>query len=682
MSQRKTGRLRKRSILSSALTLVFLLVLAGLVAAGFAGRLAQSGGQRTTAVTQNASTGQSHTTKSIGHHFVVGQRLVYSLDYGSDSSYDLQSLFGQQQTTKQQAAPSSLAQSFETSAQGELTATVIKQEGGPEGGQEGQRVVVAYNLRQPKLRLVANGREVSAQAEAVSAVVSRPLFAEINSQGRVLSVLIEPGAGNLASTFARALLAATQFVTPDESAAGMQNWETLEEDTNGQYAARYESESEDSQAGLSSFRKTRLRYLRPRSQGRPNQPNRPNQVDAPTIIKSSGLMRAGFDFNQGRLVSLKGSESQTIFISGKAVARVNTTLSLNFVRSEKPTAIEMATLRREMESLARQIEAIPLSATSEEAAERNLYRSELGEAKFESLLGDLQKAESAADHRNDRLYLKFKALIYLHPESSVEIGKLIAKANGESFTMRTLTAALGSVGHAQAQQALINALRARSQDKAAVRLLIPALGEVSKPTPLAEEAMLGFAFNSTDAETASMAQLALGTMARSLAATEPDWAKNLVERFLKQLESASSEQAIRQWLLVLGNAGADSGLPVIARLTAHPAPNVRAAAVSSLRWLTDARADELLARVLIADSEAAVRSEAAAAFGYREMTAATFDAQKKAFQKDKSVNVRLALMKNLWRAQTAFPEARTLVETAAAKDESNEVRKQALAVMK
>jgi hypothetical protein len=663
MSQRKASQLRKGLFHSPGFALAFALILGALVAACFAAREAEPD-RRLTETAPSASP----AANPIIYRFVAGERLVYRLDYASSSGYDLQSLFGNQPPAKQPATPSSLAQSFETSAQGELTATVI--------GWQGGHVLIAYSLRQPKVSLTANGQEATAQAEAVSGALSRNLFAQVNAQGRVIAVLIEPGASNLAQTFARALLAATQFALPDEPAAGLQNWEAQEDDPNGQFVARYEAEAGDTQTGLRTFRKTRLRYLPPRRQGRPNQ------FDPQTTIKPSGHLTARFDFGNSRLVSLNGSEAQTILIANKTVARANTTLSLNFVRSETTPSTELAALRRENEAREKQTAALPLSATSEEAGERAIHAAELGEATLESLLASLAKAESAPDHHNDRLYLKFKALIYLHPESSVEIGKILAKAGAESFTMRTLTAALGAVGHAQAQSALVNAMRARPQDNAALRLFIPALGEASKPTPLAEAALRDLAFSSSDREAASMAQLALGAMAQTLATTAPERAQSLVERFLKELASASSEPAIRQWLLVLGNAGAEQSLPAIARFTDHSAPGVRAAAASSLRWIEDPRADELLAGALTADPEAAVRSEAAAALSSREMNTATFEAQKKAFQTDKAVNVRLTLLRNLWRAQGTFPEARRLVETAAAKDESKEVRKQAQATMR
>jgi hypothetical protein len=63
------------------------------------------------------------------------------------------------------------------------------------------------------------------------------------------------------------------------------------------------------------------------------------------------------------------------------------------------------------------------------------------------------------------------------------------------------------------------------------------------------------------------------------------------------------------------------------------------------------------------------------------MTAATFAAQKQAFLKDKSDNVRLAALRNLWQAHQAFPEVRRLVKQAALKDPSKEVRKAAAEIV-
>jgi sulfur relay (sulfurtransferase) DsrC/TusE family protein len=69
------------------------------------------------------------------------------------------------------------------------------------------------------------------------------------------------------------------------------------------------------------------------------------------------------------------------------------------------------------------------------------------------------------------------------------------------------------------------------------------------------------------------------------------------------------------------------------------------------------------------------------ALGFREMSAASFAEQKRIFLTDKEDQVRLAVLRNLWRAHQAFPEVRRLVKEAAGKDRSPEVRKAATAII-
>lgn len=87
---------------------------------------------------------------------------------------------------------------------------------------------------------------------------------------------------------------------------------------------------------------------------------------------------------------------------------------------------ELTTLRDANTKREKVAPAIALSATPTEAeVEAKIQRQELGDATLESLLADLEKAEASPDknQNNTSLYLKFKALIYLHPESSAALGK-------------------------------------------------------------------------------------------------------------------------------------------------------------------------------------------------------------------------------------------------------------------
>ena len=67
---------------------------------------------------------------------------------------------------------------------------------------------------------------------------------------------------------------------------------------------------------------------------------------------------------------------------------------------------------------------------SKEESEANIERTELRTATLESLLADLANLESSSGEKNEApLYLKFKALIYLNPESSAALGKILAIAH-------------------------------------------------------------------------------------------------------------------------------------------------------------------------------------------------------------------------------------------------------------
>ena len=80
---------------------------------------------------------------------------------------------------------------------------------------------------------------------------------------------------------------------------------------------------------------------------------------------------------------------------------------------------------------------------------------------------------------------------------------------------------------------------------------------------------------------------------------------------------------------------------------------------------------------LVNDRNTSVRQEAAIALGFRKVGDASFKAQKDVFLKERDVQVRLAVLNNLWKVKDAFPEVRRIVQTAAKRDGSKEVRKSA-----
>jgi hypothetical protein len=241
-----------------------------------------------------------------------------------------------------------------------------------------------------------------------------------------------------------------------------------------------------------------------------------------------------------------------------------------------------------------------------------------------------------------------------------------------------VSGALGAAGHAEAQAALASAIEEHARDWSTLATLIPELGGVRSPTPRAEEVLLKLAFGSPDFKIASTAQLAFGTAARNLGDSSPERSARITGRITKKLESAESENESEnekmQLLSALGNTGAARTLPVIKKFARESSPGLRAAALSALRLVNDNQADVLLARALTSDPDAAVRLDAAFTLGFREMNVATYRTQRRVFLNNRSVNVRLEVLQNLWRAHEAFPDVRQIIKRAATGDAAEEIR--------
>src|SRR5262249_42420986 len=218
-------------------------------------------------------------------------------------------LFNDQQSpgAKEKATSSNLDHSFRVIVRGELVVKVIEKNTGG--------FAIAYGLRSPPVRLDTDGQEAATEAQTVQTDLSKDVFADINPQGRVLAVRFDPATSKLSQSFARTLLASTQFVLPAEQVSDLHQWETQEDDPNGQYTARYQAEHDSSngtsgnpQANLLRIRKTKESYLQP------DRRVKPGELDVTTAISPQGSLVARFDLSEGHLVSLSGSESQiTVF---------------------------------------------------------------------------------------------------------------------------------------------------------------------------------------------------------------------------------------------------------------------------------------------------------------------------------------------------------------------------------
>src|SRR5262245_55945649 len=179
----------------------------------------------------NASTAEN----SAFYRYNVGERLVYAINYANRSTSDFQKVFARKESSgkMQKSAASTLAQSFSTRVQGNLTATVFDR--------KDDTILIAFSLRNAAVSIATNGQAAMAEAEMVKTDLSRAIFVQSDIQGRVISVRFDPSANSLSQGFARAVLAITQFVFPDDGkSSGLSRWEVQEDDTGGRCIASYE----------------------------------------------------------------------------------------------------------------------------------------------------------------------------------------------------------------------------------------------------------------------------------------------------------------------------------------------------------------------------------------------------------------------------------------------------------
>jgi HEAT repeat protein len=596
----------------------------------------------------------------VAYRLAPGQRWHYQLRYSGSGTVDVNSAIGGTNA----ADPGGQTQSFQSVVETELTLDVLEK--------DERRSLVAYSFPKSHVVLIMNGQPSPEAAAGIETELEQPVFAELDPEGRIQSLRFAPHTSDLSRNWLRSLLAGIQCVLPQD-ADRESGWETWEDSPHGRCGVVYQADP-DAPGGTVGLLRSRQEYQQPPAQRGVGSPH------MRCTFHPDGALRIAFDPHLGQVRTIEGSECFTTKVGGKVIGETESSISLKFVNKSNLPPAELVRLSRLAQDRAQETPAESLVATSASRGDRLLsQKQELGNATLESLLADLAREEKTAAEKRDHmpLYLKIKALIAVHPETSRPLGEVSSRAEAKSLTMRLVPAALAAVGHEQAQAALVATLQARANDEAVIQRLIAILSMVKSPTEQTETAMRDLALGSRDQLVAGMAQLALGTMARNLNETSPQRAAKIIAWAVNELESSTSEQKTAQLLLVLGNSGAVEALPAIRRRLADEAAAVRAAAASALRFIAATETEALLIQVLTSDSEPSVRVAAIGALAYRSMTERAFQTSCEVFRSDKAVAVRLAALNLLWQVRETFPAVAALVENAAANDPEEQVRKTA-----
>ena len=614
------------------------------------------------------------TTGSFSHvayEFNPGDKFIFDIEQRTEVNINLAVLFEDVDSpswdTSVNVTP--LSKSYQVRLRAHLSLSTLHR--------EKSRALVSYSLINPYLQLNINGRDDRYQAELSAQNLSKEVYADVSSQGGILAVYLDPEMDQYSQNLARYILAETQFVSPGGTFRLKNSWEAKEHDPNGQYIAKYErinhpegQESLENLPNLKTFRKTKLSYSNPEPERKPNRFN-PNKS-----ILSTGSLVAFFNVHKGCLQSMSGSHSESMMISNKNVSQSKSSIQIRLLKKEILSLSELSHLQSQDAARRASVSPLPLSVSiSEEEAIRIIDRSTLAKETVDSLLAELDKSEKKGDARNTTLFLKFKALVNLHPEVCGTLSLKLIIASPNSLPRHVISEALAVAGHSKAQAALVQTLRSCPSDLQFQSELIQKLSMVEQPTSLAESTLYEFAGDANNTATAGNATAGLGVMAYNLAKYDSIRSHKIVDWIIAQIQPSTHEQNLNLYLMALGNSGSVRALQILSKYLQHESLTIRSTVAASLRWIENERADDLLVKILEKDAESSVRNSAVFALSFRTPNQKTFKAQKKALMKDSSALVRLSILENFGKIQADYPEITQLLRHVAENDRSEEVKK-------
>lgn len=609
--------------------------------------------------------------------FVPGGQERYQITFRSDAKYDFSVLLQEQAhgTAKRTAAPSALAQDIRVLLSAGIELTAIDRVGSLHR--------VMFRFIKPDVQIYSRGRKEEPLSVTVSKDLQGPVFADMESTGRIAGLSVQQGSHNMTQGLVRTVLALSQFVVPEQGDLSSA-WATEEDDPNGVFPVRYValSPAAKKEAAVASFRKTRHGQTTTQEAG--------INSHAVTLAKEfvpTGSMLIRYDSARGRVLSVAGAESITSLMNHKQVGQSRNELRLAHKASGCVAARERASL-----VAADTVEAtwrtarLALSASIQSAADddRMIARSTLGEDTLQTLLSLLRRVSAGERGAIDDtgLYLKFKALASLKPESCVPIAEHLLTLSPTDRGYRLVVGALSVVGHEQAQAALLRLLEQAKDNQAALVNLLIALATIDRPAPDTLALFERYATQTEQAQAAATAQLGLGVIARKLWTYDRAKSDSLVQYFVSQLDASTDVSAQLQWLSVLGNGGTPAEFEPVARRLADPNPAVRSMAISALRWQADPRVGGMLVNALRDDPDENARSSAARTLEFRKIRPADFTALKGALERDPSARLRNLVLVILWQLRVEHPEVIALATKTANSDSEESVRNAATELLK
>jgi HEAT repeat protein len=261
------------------------------------------------------------------------------------------------------------------------------------------------------------------------------------------------------------------------------------------------------------------------------------------------------------------------------------------------------------------------AAASEAALELELERARIGNRQFSGVMAALVSAQKQLSDQKmrdkyEREYVALVAILRVEPTQHLAAIKEHVLTGGPLQT--ALIAALQDCGTEVAHAAMRELLRSSELGRDAKMELARGLSLTPQPSPTSVAALREL---KSDPTYGPQAVYGLGANAFKLKQSNPELRADVTRELVHELDNSTSpdDQLVR--LIALGNAGPDDALTSIGRMMGSTSENLRAAAATALRRITQPGADEMLA-VLLNDPSPVVRASALRALAERAPTEA------------------------------------------------------------
>ncbi len=592
---------------------------------------------------------------NVRHVCEVGRQRIYRVALVSADSSTPGSVFGA-------AHAKSGAQTYDTKMSGTLTVTDASCE--PTG------TLQLWNVVQPNLTLNAteNGPLFAA---ILDHDLARPYAVRFDASGRTVSVAHDPAAGEFGIAFVRRLVSAMEVVVPPNASLVTTSWHIDEPDVAGERTSSYEIhpwiEDRLGAATIALHRSTGVEIL-PQDEGRFVRHSQTNGVGDDDIA-----WRA-----DGELQSLTHSYAETTRVSARVVSRVQEVLQVDRMLAPRIDSGLDASVNAYARTLLGSSNAAPLHvADTERAVDLRGFSNTLGKETAATLAQALDRAPKRTTTREQTaLSNKLAALFYVRPESIDTFLALASRSGSEDTAFLAIFQALGHVGTPRAQLATLALLNARVDDESIAPSIVVSLGLEESPIPQIDPVLERLSERTS--LTGRAAELAVGTIAHSVARSDPKREQRLIARIEGRLRSARLANRRRLELLALGNASDPSSYDAIVACVRDPDLTVRAGAAIALRHQRSSAADDTL-RAMLSDERSTVRIAAASAFSERIPGDESYSRLQSIARTDPNGSVRTAATDAVWKARAMHSDARAFVAQVESTDRDASVRKSAQA---